>query len=128
MGADYDDLTDAFLASINRIKPDRSEEDILFELLLKLGLDLCVPVETKTIAGKTIYSVGAGTLIACLDEDFTREEIEPLALGIVEWNKDITPLGDSTVVLRDSAFADDVAKINFATILEQHGIESVRSL
>ena len=125
---DYDDLTDAFLASINRIKPDRSEEDILFELLLKLGLDLCVPVETKTIAGKTIYSVGAGTLIACLDEDFTREEIEPLALGIVEWHKDITPLGDSTVVLRDSAFADDVAKINFATILEQHGIESVRSL
>ena len=125
---DRDDLNGTLLASINHIKPDRSEEDILFELLLKLGLDLCVPIEAKTIAGKTICSVGAGTLIACLDEVIAREEVEPLALGIVEWHKEITLVGDSTVVLRDSAFVDDVAKTNLAAILEQHGLEHVRSL
>lgn len=125
---DRDDLSETLLASVNRIKPDRSEEDILYELLLKLGLDLCAPVETKAIAGKTIFSVGNGTLIACLNEDLAREEIEQLALGIVEWRKEIALVDDSTVVLRDSAFADDVAKTNFAAILEQHGLESVRSL
>lgn len=47
---------------------DRSEDDILHQLLLKLGLDLCVPIETRTIAGKLVRSIGAGTLVACLDE------------------------------------------------------------
>ena len=88
----------------------RSEQDILYEVLLKLGLDLCVPMETRTITGKSVHSVGAGTLIACLDEKITREEVEPLALGIAEWHDELAPAGDSTVVFRDSAFADDVAK------------------
>jgi len=65
--------------------------------------------------------------------------VEPLALGIVEWHKQLAPAGDTTVVFRDSAFAlpaatnaalagDDVAKTNLAAILQQHGLENVRSL
>lgn len=44
------------------------------------------------------------------------------------WRKELDPLGESTVVFRDSAFADDVAKTNLADILQQHGLENVRSL
>ena len=123
-----EDLEGTLLDSINHIKPDRSEEDILYELLLKLGLDLCVPIETRTIADKSVRSIGAGTLIACLDKKITREDVEPLALGIAEWHKELSPAGDSTVVFRDSAFVDDVAKTNLAAILEQHGLGNVRSL
>ena len=125
---DRDDLEGTLLSSINNFKVDRSEEDILYELLLKLGLDLCVPVETQTIAGKTIRSIGAGMLIACLDENIAREDVEPLALGIANWHAERSPAGDSTVVFRDSAFEDDVAKTNCAAILQQRGLNNVRSL
>ena len=125
---DRDDLDGALLENIEHIKPGRSEEDILYEVLLKLGLDLCVPIETRNIAGKSVRSIGVGTLITCLDEKITREEVEPLALGIAEWHDELAPAGDSTVVFRDSAFTDDVAKTNLTAILQQHGLENVRSL
>ena len=125
---DRKNLDQALLESVDHIKPDRSEEDILYELLLKLGLELCVPIETRTIAGKSVRSIGAGMLITCLDENIAWEEVELLALGIAEWHADIAPAGDSTVVFRDSAFENDVAKTNLAAILEQHGLENVRSI
>ena len=119
---DRDGLDRTLLESIDHIKPDRSEEDILFELLLKLGLDLCVPVESRTIAGKAVRSIGAGTLITCLDERIDRGDVEPLASGISDWHAELAPAGDSTVVFRDSAFVDDVAKTNLAATLEQRGL------
>ena len=125
---DRDDLEQTLLDSIDHIKPDRSEEDILYELLLKMGLDLCVPIATRTIVGKYVRSIADGTLIACLDEKITREDVEPLALGIAEWHEEQQPVGDSTVVFRDSAFEDDVAKTNLTAILQQHGLGNVRSL
>ncbi len=125
---DRDDLEGTLLNSVDHIKPDRSQDDILYELLLKLGLDLCAPIETRTIAGKSVRSIGAGTLIACLDERVAREDVEPLALGIVEWHSALTSDDDTTAVFRDSAFEDDVAKTNMTAILEQHGLGNVRSL
>ena len=123
-----DDLEQTLLDHMEHIKPGRSEADILYELLLKLGLDLCVPIEGKTIAGKTVHNIGSGVLFACLAESITSEEAEPLALGMIEWHKSLAPAGDTTCVFRDSAFADDVAKSNLAAILEQYGISTVRSL
>lgn len=114
--------------AVQHLKGDRSEADILFELLLKLGLDLCVPIETRTIAGKTVHSIGKGVLLVCLAEQITREEAEPLALGMVGWHKELAPAGSTTCVFRDSGFADDVAKSNLAAILDQHGLSNVRSL
>jgi adenine-specific DNA-methyltransferase len=116
------------LDNVEHILPDRSEADVLTELLLKLGLDLCVPIEKKTIAGKTVHSIGGGVLLACLDPKISEADAEPLALGIAEWHKALAPAGDSTCVFRDSAFANDVAKTNLAAILDQHGISQVRSL
>lgn len=123
-----DDLEQTLLDHLNHIKADRSQSDILYELLLKLGLDLCVPVEDQTIAGKTVKSIGGGVLFACLAEQITREEVESLALGIIQWHKMLAPAGDTTCVFRDSAFSDDVAKSNLSAILFQYGIENVRSL
>jgi adenine-specific DNA-methyltransferase len=106
----------------------RSEADVLYELLLKLGLDLCVPIEQRSIVGYEVHAVGGGVLIVCLAEQITREQVESLALGLVEWHQELAPAGDTTCVFRDSAFADDVAKTNLAAVLEQHGIQNVRSL
>lgn len=125
---DRENLSQTLLDSVEHLKTDRSESDVLYELLLKLGLDLCVPMEQKTIVGKAVHSIGAGTLIVCLAPQIGREEVESLALGIVEWHKALAPAGESTVVFRDGAFADDVAKTNLAAILQQHGLENVRSL
>lgn len=125
---DRDDLAQTLMNSVDHLKAGRTEQDILFELLHKLGLDLTVPIEQQTIADKTVYSIGAGTLLACLAEQIRAEDVEPLALGIVAWHKQQAPVGDSTLVFRDSAFADDVAKTNLTAILQQHGLTNVRSL
>jgi adenine-specific DNA-methyltransferase len=125
---DRENLDQALLDSMEHVKPDRSDDDVLYELLLKLGLDLCVPIEQKTIAKKVVHSIGAGALIVCLATKISRDDAEPLSLGIVEWHKQQNPAGESTVVFRDRAFSDDVAKTNLAAILQQHGLENVRSL
>lgn len=123
-----DDLPKTLQESIEHLKADRTEQDILFELMLKLGLDLTVPIEQKTLAAKTVNNIGAGTLLVCLAERITAAEVEPLALGIVAWHKELAPAGEATIVFRDSAFADDVAKTNLTAILQQHGLGNVRSL
>jgi adenine-specific DNA-methyltransferase len=123
-----DDLPATLQESIEHLKTDRTEQDILFELLLKLGLDLTIPIEQKTIAGKAVHNIGAGTLLVCLAEQIAAAKVEPLALGIAAWHKELAPAGETTVVFRDSAFADDVAKTNLTAILQQHGLENVRSL
>ncbi|MCE8039760.1 site-specific DNA-methyltransferase [Halomonas sp. MCCC 1A11062] len=123
-----EDLEASLLDHQEHILPGRSEDDLLYELLLKLGLDLCVPIEQRKIAGKTVHSVGAGVLMACLAENITVDDVETLAQGIVTWHEALAPAGDTTCVFRDSAFANDVAKTNMAAILEQHGIQNVRSL
>ena len=125
---DRDNLPKSLLDAAEHLKTDRTEQDILFELLLKLGLDLTVPIAQKTIAGKTVHSIGAGVLLACLAPQIAADKVEPLALGIAAWHKEQAPTGESTVVFRDSAFADDVAKTNLTAILQQHGLENVRSL
>jgi len=125
---DAQNLAASLEAHAENLKVDRSEADILYELLLKLGLDLCVPIERREIAGKTVHSIGAGVLLACLAPKVTREDVEDLALGIAAWHAELAPAGDSQCVFRDSAFADDVAKSNLTAILEQHGLKKVRSL
>ena len=122
------DLEGTLFANTEHLVPSRTEADILTELLLKLGLDLCVPIETKDIAGKSVHSVGAGALIVCLSDGITRETVEGLAQGIIAWWQALAPAGDTRIVFKDSAFADDVAKTNMAAILNQAGIKDMRSL
>lgn len=127
-----DDLKASLFDHQDHLLEGRSEADVLYELLLKLGIDLCVPIEQRGIEGLDVHAIGGGVLLACLAEKITREQVEPLAQDIIAWHKELAPAGpagkESTCVFRDSAFADDVAKTNLAAILEQHGIQNVRSL
>jgi adenine-specific DNA-methyltransferase len=122
------DLKGSLFANLVHIEPGRSNDDVLYEVLLKLGLDLCVPMVQKQIAGKAVHSIGAGTLLACLDEHIGVADAESLALGMAQWRAEQGTATETTAVFRDSAFENDVAKSNLAAILEQHGIKHVRSL
>jgi adenine-specific DNA-methyltransferase len=122
------DLEGTLLANAEHLVPGRTEQDVLYELLLKLGLDLCVPIEKKDIGGKAVHSIGGGTLIVCLSDGLTKDSVETVASGIVAWRKELAPAVDTRVVFKDSGFADDVAKANMAAILNQNGILDVRSL
>jgi adenine-specific DNA-methyltransferase len=113
---------------MSHLNEGRSNDDVLYELLLKLGLDLCVPIEQRSIAGKTVHSIGGGTLMACLDDSISAQDAEALALGMAAWRAEQQTAGDTTAVYRDSAFENDVAKSNLAAILAQHGVAQVRSL
>ncbi len=123
-----DDLEQTLLDHEQHLKADRTEADVLYEVLLKLGLDLCVPIEQRTLAGKTVHSVGGGVLLACLADRIDRTEVEELGRGLAAWRKELSPAGDTTCLFRDDAFADDVAKTNLAALLQQHGVARVRSL
>ena len=125
---DAAELETSLLKNAEHLVQGRKEQDVLYELLLKLGLDLCVPIETKTIAGKSVHSIGGGALIVCLADGLTKDVIEPLASGIVAWRAALAPAVDTRVVFKDSGFADDIAKTNMAAILNQNGISDVRSL
>jgi len=125
---DASDLEQTLLDHAEHLVEGRSEQDILYELLLKRGVDLTVPIEEREIAGKAVYSIGYGVLFACLDETIDKSEIEALGQGITDWHKELEPAADTQVVFRDGAFADDIAKTNMTAILEQNGIAHVRSL
>ncbi|ABK43308.1 Site-specific DNA-methyltransferase (adenine-specific) [Magnetococcus marinus MC-1] len=117
---DRDDLEKTLFNHQEHLVEGRSEQDILFELLLKLGLDLTVPMEQRAFAGKTVHSIGLGALMVCLAEQIKRADVEPLAQGILDWWRELAPAVPVQFVFRDSGFADDVAKTNLAAILEQN--------
>jgi len=121
--ANFDNLDTALFNAVENIKPDRSEADVLYELLLKYGLDLAVPIEERQIAGKTVYIIGAGALIVCLADKISLDVVE----GIAALKEELKP-EVMRVVFKDSGFADDVVKTNAVQILRQAGIEDVKSL
>jgi len=125
---DRADLEESLLSHEEHLVEGRSEQDILYELLLKRGVDLSVPIETREVSGKNIYSIGYGVLFACLDESITSAQVENIAQGIIDWYIELSPSSDTHIFFRDSAFRDDVSKTNMAAILEQNGITHVRSL
>ena len=123
-----DDLEQSLLDHVNHIKEDCSEQDVLYESLLKRGIDLCAPIETREFAGKQVYAVAGGELLACLAEQICPEEVEELSTGTADWIGELENTDDTTVIFRDSAFIDDVAKTNCTEILRQRGIRNVRSI
>ena len=125
---DRNDMEESLLAHEEHLQEGRVEGDILYELLLKRGIDLAVPIKNREISGKTIYSIGYGVLFACLDESITNAQVEDVGKGIVNWFRELEPSSNTHVFFRDSAFRDDVSKTNMAAILEQNGISHVRSL
>ncbi len=123
-----DDLSGTLMDAVEHIHEGRTEDDILFELLLKLGLDLTVPIDHRIIHGKAVHSIGGGVVLICLDQTIGAQDYEPLALGMASWHKELAPAGETTFVFLDNAFIDDVVKTNLTAILSQQGLDNVRSL
>lgn len=85
----------------SNIKEDRTGEDLLIQVMLELGLELSLPMETKQIEGKTVHYVAGNSLIACFDDNVSESVIIQIAAE--------KPL---RVVFRDSSFENDSARIN----------------
>ena len=121
--ANFNSMETDLVKAIDNIKADRSEDDVLYELLLKYGLDLAIPSETRDVEGRTVTVIGAGALVVCLADDITLEAVSGIAALKAELSPEVM-----RVVFKDSCFADDVAKTNAAQILKQAGIDDVKSL
>lgn len=119
----FDEVQLSLEDSIENIKSDRSEQDVLYEILLKYGLELSLPIEERNIAGAKVFVAGAGALLICLSRNIDLQVIEGIAELKIELAPELT-----RVVFRDSGFKDDVVKTNAVQILKQHGIEDVRSI
>ena len=120
---DTENLQQSLLDSIENIKRDRNTLDVLYEILLKYGLDLNIPVEEN----KNFYSIGGGSLLVSLNKEINNEVINSIC---EEYKKlqEIDKEFKTTVILRDNSFKDDEVKTNAIKKLEQVGINEIRSI
>ena len=115
---DYDNLEQSLMEYIDNFVDGRTELDVVYEIIIKYGLDLTYPVDEFTIAQKKVYSIGFGMLMICLDDEITTD----VAKGILEKIKELSP-ESSRVVFKDNGFKSDSNKTNIKEILKSGGIE-----
>ena len=126
--SDPDNLETALNNSLFNIKTDRSEDDLLYEILIKYGIELTEKINRHTIDGKTVYEMGAGSLIVCLADSLSTAVAE----GIGKLYKEVSPEGvdaNCRVVFKEAGFnGSDEVKTNTLLILKQHGITNVATV
>ena len=109
------DISQADLFSqVDNVKPDRTGEDLLFQVMLELGATLDSKIETTTVAGKTIYHVAEGYLVACFDPNVTDEVVKAIA-----------QMQPAYAVLRDTCMKDDSTATNFEQIFKTYSPDTV---
>ena len=101
----------------DNIKEDRTSEDLLFQVMLDLGVTLSSKIEQKTIAGKKVFYVEGNYLIACFDDDVTEEVITEIAKQEPYY-----------FVMRDSSMANDSVATNFEQIFATYSPGTVRKV
>lgn len=101
----------------DNIKEDRTPEDLLFQVMLDLGVLLSSKIEETTIAGKQVYNVADGFLIACFDRDVTEETVKAVAEKKPYY-----------AVFRDSSMANDSVATNFDQIFASISPDTVRKV
>lgn len=102
---------------VDNVKSDRTPEDLLFQVMLDLGVLLSSPIEVKEIAGKKVFNVADGFLLACFDHDVTEETVKAIA-----------QMKPYYAVFRDSSMANDSVATNFDQIFETYSPETVRKV
>lgn len=120
--SDFENLEANLLESVENIKSDRNEEDLLYEILLKYGLDLTLPID-KPFENKNIYNIGFGALIICLDSNISIDITDEIIAIKKEHDSEIT-----RVVFKDSGFKNATEKTNIIKTLNQNGIDEVVSV
>ena len=99
------------------VKADRTGEDLLFQVMLDLGIELSARIETRQIAGKTVHLVDDNYLVACFDHDVTEDAI-----------KEIAQLHPVYFVMRDASAANDNVIDNFDQLFEAYSKDTVRKI
>ena len=117
-----ENLNESLFDAVGNIKTDRTEEDVLYEILLKYGLDLTLPIEERIIEGKKVFNIGLGSLFICLADDITAKVAE----GIGQWKEACSP-EICRVIFKDNGFTD-VEKTNSVQTLKRYGINEIRSI
>lgn len=102
---------------VDNVKSDRTPEDLLFQVMLDLGVLLSSPIEATEIAGKKVFNVADGFLLACFDHDVTEDTVKAIA--------QIKPY---YAVFRDSSMANDSVATNFDQIFETYSPDTVRKV
>ena len=102
---------------VDNVKEDRTPEDLLFQVMLDLGVLLSSPIEVKEIAGKKVFNVADGFLLACFDRDVTEETVKAIA-----------QMKPYYAVFRDSSMANDSVATNFEQIFETYSPDTVRKV
>lgn len=112
------DISQADLFSqVDNVKSDRTGEDLLFQVMLELGATLDSKIETTTVAGKTIYNVAEGYLVACFDQDVSDEVVKAIA-----------QMQPAYAVLRDTSMKSDATATNFEQIFKTYSPETVTKI
>lgn len=101
----------------DNIKEDRTPEDLLFQVMLDLGVELSSKIEETTIAGKKVFDVADGFLVACFDKDVSDETIKAIAQKQPYY-----------FVMRDSSLANDSVATNFEQIFATYSPDTVRKV
>lgn len=120
---DAEDLDTSLFESIENFVEGRSELDVVYEIMLKYGIDLTLPIEKFKAGEKKVYSVGLGALMICLDTEITTD----VAQEIVKLKDKLKP-EVMRAVFRDTGFKDDSAKTNIKEILRTKGVDEVVSI
>jgi adenine-specific DNA-methyltransferase len=120
---DEDDLDTSLFDSIENFVEGRYELDVVYEIMLKYGINLTLPIETYAADDKKIYSVGLGALMICLDNEITTD----VAQEIVKLKGELSP-EVMRVVFKDNGFKDDSAKTNAKEILRTNGVNEIVSI
>jgi len=120
---DVENIGASLLDAIENYVDGRSELDVVYEIMLKYGIDLTLPLEEFEFGGKKIYSIGYGALMICLDREITTD----VANEIVRLKEDLKP-EVIRVVFKDNGFKDDSAKTNTKEILRNAGIDEIVSV
>ncbi|NCD08760.1 MAG: site-specific DNA-methyltransferase [Negativicutes bacterium] len=115
---DYNDLETSMYDSINNYIDGRTEMDVVYEIMIKMGLDLTYPVVEHIIADKKVYEIGAGGLMMCLDDEITTD----VAQGMIKLRNELQP-EIWKVVFKDNGFASDSNKTNIKEILKCAGLK-----
>ncbi|OQV39746.1 site-specific DNA-methyltransferase [Pantoea vagans] len=126
--ANVETLSEQLDAYVSPILEDRSEEDLLTELILKRGIDLSVNVETRYFDGLTVSCVDSGRLFTCFASKIPVSSVEELTKGIIDWHRSLKAGKDSVCYFLDDAFENNIAKTNLCAILEQQGLTNLHSL
>lgn len=117
----YDALEETLLAMGDSLKEGRTQEDLLYEILVKMGIELTDNIYEINIDDKKIYNIGMGALLICLEDEITEEIIKE----IPNYKSDFV---DMKVVFKENGFKSDSQKMNAMQNLKQFGITDVRSV